>query len=579
MWLLDATTLELHAFFVDIPEYVILSHTWGAEEVTFDDIGKPHARHMAGYSKIAGCCRLALRDGFKFAWIDTCCIDKRSSAELSEAINSMYSWYWRSAICYAYLPDVFTGDSWQYEMRSSRWFTRGWTLQELIAPEIVEFYNEAWEWLGTKARLIDIVEDVTKISPRVLLDRTIIRQSTIASRLSWAALRKTTRVEDMAYCLLGIMGVNMPMLYGEGDRAFYRLQLEIMRQSNEHSIFAWQAPSQEYTTSSVLASSPAWFEGSSSVQLTRLGKSAEAKTHEVTNNGLRIALPCIKIGQDRVIGLLNCLNTQAQVLGIWLEHIDDERWQRLPGSKLATLSTEEVDDTETVVMYLVINNETNHEGNLNGRQCRMAVDRILTDSHCIVTGLTVTTGYSTGLGKNALPPGHSTTGLEANPTRFLLDKLVLQEGEIAYVEVDHCPTFGTSSTLTAHSHAIIFGLLGGRAVTHVPKGTTAEMTNTFGTWSEWDWKKNWATELQTSSLQRSASDFGTIRKLRTPGVFQTHTVIELEAKKQQRAGVIHWSVTICIYDCKCGRFRGASTICTCDMRYLTEAHTTSRQLL
>jgi len=126
MWLLNTSTLTLRAFIGDIPEYVILSHTWGEGEVTFDDIGKPHALNMAGYNKIAGCCGLAVRDGFEWAWIDTCCIDKRSSAELSEAINSMYHWYWQATICYAYMSDVSNGPEWEQELRESRWFTRGW---------------------------------------------------------------------------------------------------------------------------------------------------------------------------------------------------------------------------------------------------------------------------------------------------------------------------------------------------------------------------------------------------------------------------------------------------------------------
>jgi hypothetical protein len=146
MRLLSTETLILHSFFQKIPPYVILSHTWGDDEVTFEDIDQDHAKGMQGYRKIAKCCEQAVRDGYEWAWIDTCCIDKRSSSELSEAINSMYKWYWDSEICYALLSDVgldhFDGDDdW---LEHSRWFSRGWCLQELLAPAVVEFYNAEW---------------------------------------------------------------------------------------------------------------------------------------------------------------------------------------------------------------------------------------------------------------------------------------------------------------------------------------------------------------------------------------------------------------------------------------------------
>ncbi|KAF2822684.1 hypothetical protein CC86DRAFT_448373 [Ophiobolus disseminans] len=179
MWLLSTSTLKLHGFLEPVPDYVILSHTGGAGEVSFDDIDKPHAHDMAGYRKFV-------------AWIDTCCIDKKSSAELSEAINSINKWYWQAEICYAYLPDVAIGPDWEREFESSRWFTRGWVIRP-SRRYAVEFYDQTWNLL-----------------------------------------------EDMAYCLLGLLQVNMPMLYGEGHRAFHRLQLEIIQQTNEHSIFAWE---------------------------------------------------------------------------------------------------------------------------------------------------------------------------------------------------------------------------------------------------------------------------------------------------------------------------------------------------
>ncbi|KAL1600119.1 hypothetical protein SLS59_006193 [Nothophoma quercina] len=186
---------------------------------------------MAGYDKIRHCCGQAKDDGYEWVWIDTCCIDKRSSAELSEAINSMYQWYWNAEICYAHLVDVIKDpllDGNDASFIASRWFSRGWTLQELLAPETVEFYDGNWQILGTKLSLLDSICEASQIDMKYLLKRELIKEASIATIFSWASRRKTTRSEDIAYCLLGLVSINMPMLYGEGDRAFYRLQLEII---------------------------------------------------------------------------------------------------------------------------------------------------------------------------------------------------------------------------------------------------------------------------------------------------------------------------------------------------------------
>ncbi|KAF2655277.1 HET-domain-containing protein [Lophiostoma macrostomum CBS 122681] len=159
MYLLDTTTLRLEHFVSNIPYYVILSHTWGEGEVTFDDIHKEYARDMPGYDKVRRCCQQAVADGFKYAWIDTCCIDKRSSAELSEAINSMYRYYNEAETCYAYLSDFKVAPRHSpyqapLSFEESCWFRRGWTLQELVAPKAVEFYASDvqgnWRMIGTK---------------------------------------------------------------------------------------------------------------------------------------------------------------------------------------------------------------------------------------------------------------------------------------------------------------------------------------------------------------------------------------------------------------------------------------------
>jgi hypothetical protein len=138
MRLLNTATLQLDKFCQDIPDYAILSHRWEDDEVSYQDLQANKTQDGAGYRKIQRCCEKALRDGYVWVWIDTCCIDKTSSAELSESINSMFKWYQAAAQCYAYLSDfeevICEGSRWHPSFRDSLWFTRGWTLQELLAP-------------------------------------------------------------------------------------------------------------------------------------------------------------------------------------------------------------------------------------------------------------------------------------------------------------------------------------------------------------------------------------------------------------------------------------------------------------
>lgn len=269
MRLLHTTTYNLEEFGSrDIPLYAILSHTWGNHEITFQDIGCLNIKTDKRCQKVKNACATARMHGFDYIWIDTCCIDKTSSAELSEAINSMYLWYQNSAICYAYLDDTSCGMSdyqWAtiHELSESKWFTRGWTLQELIAPEIVLFLNQNWQEMGTKSSLKTIISAITGI-PDNILSGDDLKCASIAQRMSWASQRETTRIEDVAYCLMGIFNVHMPMLYGEGDRAFIRLQEEIIKVSDDHSIFAWESI-QAGVSGGLLATSPAAFSKSSKI--------------------------------------------------------------------------------------------------------------------------------------------------------------------------------------------------------------------------------------------------------------------------------------------------------------------------
>lgn len=219
----------------EIPQYAILSHTWRADgdEVTFQDITNGTGSKKSGYEKIKFCAQQARLDGLKYFWVDTCCIDKANHAELSEAINSMFRWYLQAAKCYVFLSDVSQDvaqgkdEMWEQDFRKCKWFTRGWTLQELLAPRSVEFFSKEGQKLGSKSSLERHIRDVTGI-PVNALQGSPLSSFTIAERLSWQASRETKKEEDEAYSLLGICDVSMPPIYGERrEKAFRRLRNEI----------------------------------------------------------------------------------------------------------------------------------------------------------------------------------------------------------------------------------------------------------------------------------------------------------------------------------------------------------------
>jgi hypothetical protein len=202
MRLLHSATLELKEFTENrIPRYAILSHTWGEEEVNYQAITNHGSEWKAGYQKIKCCGERAAKDGWEYFWVDTCCIDKQSSAELSEAINSMFRWYKNAEICYVYLSDVSVPPpphlSHGSTIEKSRWFTRGWTLQELIAPSEIVFFDKTWQEIGKKRTLLEDLEKITTIDVRALAGAELSTFS-VARRMSWAARRETTRLEDIA---------------------------------------------------------------------------------------------------------------------------------------------------------------------------------------------------------------------------------------------------------------------------------------------------------------------------------------------------------------------------------------------
>ena len=250
MWLINTETLALESFLPEqAPPYAILSHTWGKGEVSLAEFQRLNqaTRAKFGFLKIKKMCKLSRARGLDYAWVDTCCIDKASSAELSESINSMYAYYRKSSACFAFIDDWAPGVDWRTmvsQWTTPRWFQRGWTLQELIAPRDVQFYDASWALRGSKsdAHVVPHLSKITGISPGILGNGSEknIRGVCLAQRMSWASRRETTRVEDMAYCLLGIFQINMPLLYGEGDRAFIRLQEEIIKNSTDMTLLAWE---------------------------------------------------------------------------------------------------------------------------------------------------------------------------------------------------------------------------------------------------------------------------------------------------------------------------------------------------
>jgi hypothetical protein len=213
-----------------IPPYAILSHTWHeGQEVTFDDMRRNLGKNKTGYDKILFCARQAKLDNLDYFWVDTCCIDKSSSAELTEAINSMFKWYSKANKCYVFLSDVsITGSaSSDVDFQKSRWFTRGWTLQELLAPASVQFFTRDRMPLGDKVSLGSEIAKTTGI-PSQALYHSSVSDFDVHERISWAKHRQTRREEDEAYSLLGLLDVQMPLIYGEGRRsAFRRLHREI----------------------------------------------------------------------------------------------------------------------------------------------------------------------------------------------------------------------------------------------------------------------------------------------------------------------------------------------------------------
>lgn len=287
----------------ELPPYAIFSHTWSNSEVSFADVQNGTCFDRPSFFKLESALVQAKKDGWDWLWADNCCIDKTNSVELSEAINSMFKYYKNAEICYAYLADVCT-ETWEADIRKARWWKRGWTLQELIAPPSLEFYSNNWVSLGFRDNLHEVITAITGIEDEYLMGYPI-EHASVAKRMSWAASRVTTRDEDIAYCLIGIFDVNMSMLYGEGTkRAFVRLQEEIMKSSEDQSLFAWTKTEDDPLQHGLLADSPRDFKNTGSAAA--YTADADYSPSTMTARGLHISLPLTQKEDGTSIAALQC---------------------------------------------------------------------------------------------------------------------------------------------------------------------------------------------------------------------------------------------------------------------------------
>ena len=346
----------------DIP-YICLSHVWYdrgrpiKHEVLLEDMKDQSWRQQKckGAQKIARLCE-TVRDwcgtdrciaalpkagievpegsnGQQFVshvWIDTCCVDQQNPAEVSMSVNSMFRWYSQAVCCFVYLHDHTPKDTRRSMLSMNRceWFQRGWTLQELIASPEVEFFSADWRPVGRKSDLYVAkrLGQITGIEVNVVLDPSEIQKSKLSLRFPWAAGRITRFEEDCAYSLLGIFNVQMSTLYGEGeDSAFRRLQEEIIKYSNDHSIFAWHNSDADPTAQvGLLAPSANCFQ---TFYTYRRAPQSSPRPYATTNKGLEIELFLLQDhGQtpDVWVASLDCEHDEKHVVGIYLLCISQE---------------------------------------------------------------------------------------------------------------------------------------------------------------------------------------------------------------------------------------------------------------
>ena len=426
----------------DVTPYAILSHTWGATEVTHKELRKGRPPAGPGLRKIENFCNLAAENGLEWAWIDTCCIDKRSSQELSESINSMYDWYAQSDRCFVYLSDfelspeeahfrtTFADDVWlekgwpavRERFQKSEWFTRGWTLQEMLAPvdhnesgHFVIFLDAHWHRLGTLTQLASEISEITgidlyylnlgafinslhdSVAERMMAQiepRAPLRAASVAMKMSWIAGRLTSRDEDMAYCMLGLFGVNMPLLYGEGtEKAFQRLQVLIMAETGDESMFAWACPDKVRPgLSDLLASLPGDYKSCGDV-LPGLFSMPSRRRFVKSDNLMMVTVPEQHFfnGGDSILLYINCRTKDRlnDAMCILLRY--DKRkgayerdWDIPDGSKLAEFPTCSLQtlrrDIEGVSRTICVQQERRTDGWFNVPDEAVEIQKILSST-------------------------------------------------------------------------------------------------------------------------------------------------------------------------------------------------------
>ncbi|KAI8630493.1 heterokaryon incompatibility protein-domain-containing protein [Xylariaceae sp. FL1651] len=384
------------------PQYAILSHTWISpkDEITYQDFKQRKGDiendifKQKGWAKLKGYCDRAAKDGWDWAWMDTCCIDKTNPADTQEAINAMFRWYQGAGICYAYLEDVDAskvldhldikdgGSSLDLDLDDiasrenvadpttfphmalkaflikAKWFTRGWTLQELLAPPYLVFVDRKWRRIGTRESWADEINQASRIGAHHLtsFDPVNFTSCSIAMRLSWASRRETTVEEDETYSLLGLFGISLPLIYGEGRlRAFDRLQRELITVYNDDSIFAWKAlqPLSKYFAGThqkgynprrgILAPSIREFWDAFSIK----SFGFYGNSFSMTNRGLEITAKRWRYKDDptKCLIRLNCGIEISRHIGIPLSHVDDS-YERIQVGELYDMRTVDRDQWE-----------------------------------------------------------------------------------------------------------------------------------------------------------------------------------------------------------------------------------------
>jgi len=316
----EARDREIDEMLVAEISYAILSHRWLPKELTFQDMVGTKEECMGGggaedqikmwrdhmlqhvkdvdeaVDKVFQFCKVAWGYDCKYVWFDTGCINKDSSAELEESIRSMFKWYRGSEICIAYLRDTSSA----FTMRKDPWFTRGWTLQELLAPKKIKIFGHGWQQITDEPndRNVDsgvpLWKNISKITAIPVNELCSFTPGihNVRQRMEWAYRRETTRIEDMAYCLIGIFDIALSIAYGEGNMAFHRLQLEIMQRSDDKSLFVWEGAPSAYN--SMFAGGPECFVPTKSIDPAEEAEEVSSfanETHTLTNRGLRIRLP------------------------------------------------------------------------------------------------------------------------------------------------------------------------------------------------------------------------------------------------------------------------------------------------